>query len=99
MKKTELYFGTQKPNTLHITELEFKTFVENNISRYFPGFTVTDSTGYWKGGEEKSYCVMILHEGIKVTDKLIEKIRKEYKELFNQESVLRIDSISESVSF
>lgn len=99
MKKTELFFGTQKPDGTHVTGWDIQNFLEVNVTRYFTGFTVLESVGFWKGKEEKGFCVIVLHEGVKVTDKLIDKIRNEYKELFQQESVLRVDSVPESVSF
>ena len=99
MKKTELYFGTQKPDRTHITILDFHSFLAENITPRFSGYTVLEAKGFWKGNMEQSYLVIILHEGVKVTDKLIDMIRKEYKELFNQESVLRVDSTPEAVNF
>lgn len=98
MKQTTLYFGTQELNGIHVTYFDFYHFLVNSITPRFSGYTVINATGFWKGDTEPTYIVIILHEGVKVTDKIIDMIRKEYKELFNQESVLRVDSIPESVS-
>ena len=99
MKQTTLYFGTQKPDGTHINVFEFQVFLNKNVTPRFSGFTIVEGIGSWKEVQEHSYIVIILHEGVKVTDKIIDLIRKEYKELFNQESVLRVDSIPEKVSF
>ena len=99
MKQTTLYFGTQKPDGTHVTYFDFYSFLVESVTPRFSGYTVIDSTGFWKGDSEPTYMVIILHEGVKVTDKLINQIRKEYKELFNQESVLRVDSVPENISF
>ena len=99
MKQTTLYFGTQKANGTHINAYEFQIFLNKNVTLHFSGFTVIEGIGSWKGQTEHGYIVTILHEGVKVTDKLIDQIRKEYTELFIQESVLRVDIIPENVEF
>lgn len=102
--KTELLFGLSKPDGSIVTESEWQDFVDNHITpRFKEGLTILNSSGQWMlqtGNviKEKSKIVMILHKNNQEIDQLLEKIRKEYKNLFQQESVLRITS-STAVSF
>lgn len=104
-KRTELYFGTGKPDGSAVTPDEFERFSEKEITAAFPdGFTELTGKGQWKGasGEivhEQSYVVIVLYP---FTDRKangeIEAIRTDYKHLFDQESVLRTDTVQQ-VSF
>ncbi len=102
--KTELLFGLSKPDGSIVTESEWQNFVDNHITpRFKEGLTILNSSGQWMlqtGNviKEQSKIVMILHKNNQEIDQLLEKIRKEYKNLFQQESVLRITS-STAVSF
>jgi hypothetical protein len=104
-KRTELYFGTGKPDGTEVTDEEFARFSEKEITAAFPdGFTELDGKGQYKGASgqivrERSHVVIVLYP---FTDRKanaeIEGIRAGYKKLFSQESVLRTDSV-EKVSF
>ncbi|MCU1683482.1 MAG: hypothetical protein JWQ81_4221 [Amycolatopsis sp.] len=104
-KRTELYFGTGKPDGSAVTPAEFENFSEKEITAAFPdGFTELTGKGQYKGasGEivrEQSFVVIVLYP---FTDKNangeIEAIRTDYKRLFEQESVLRTDTVQQ-VSF
>jgi len=104
-KRTELYFGTGKPDGTAVTPEEFERFSEKEITAAFPdGFTELTGKGQYKGasGEivrEQSYLVVVLYP---FTDRTangeIEAIRTDYKRLFEQESVLRTDTVQQ-VSF
>jgi hypothetical protein len=104
-KRTELYFGTAKPDGTEVTPEEFDRFSDKVITSAFPdGFTELTGMGQYKGasGEivrEHSFVVIVLYP---VTDQQangeIEGIRADYKRSFHQESVLRTDSV-EKVSF
>jgi hypothetical protein len=104
-KRTELYFGTGKPDGTAVTPAEFDTFSDKEITAAFPdGFTELTGKGQYKGssGEivrEQSFVVIVLYP---FTDQKangeIEAIRADYKRLFDQESVLRTDTVQQ-VSF
>jgi len=102
--KTELLFGLSKPDGGVVTETEWQGFVDNHITpRFKEGLTVLNSSGQWmlRSGDviiERSKIVMILHKNFQEVNQLLEEIRKEYKNLFQQESVLRITSPA-AVSF
>ncbi|MCF8067835.1 MAG: DUF3574 domain-containing protein [Desulfobacterales bacterium] len=94
--RTELIFGLSKTNGTIITESEWQQFVDENITPQFrEGLTVIGAYGQWMmtSGDvvkEPSKIVILLHKQTSETDNKIESIRKDYKKLFQQESVLRI---------
>lgn len=104
-KKTTLYFGTGKPDGSEVTPAEFQVFSDKEITGAFPdGFTRLAADGQFKGanGEivrEHSYLVILLYPlNDRKADREIEDIRTDYKKEFQQESVLRTDTV-EKVSF
>lgn len=104
-RRTELYFGSQKPDGTAVTEAEFEQFVDDVITPRFPdGLTLLTGYGQFRNAEnviveEQSFVLILLyprddHEA----NREIEEIRTAYKDAFEQESVLRVDSV-ERVSF
>jgi hypothetical protein len=99
----ELVFGTARPHGSPIGEDEWQSFVDSVVTPRFPdGLTVLDARGQWRGEggltKEHSRILVIWRERAPPRDADIEAIRSAYKERFEQESVLRIDSVS-CVSF
>jgi hypothetical protein len=106
--RTELYFGTARPdNQPPVSEAEFQGFLDNNITQAFPdGLTLLKGLGQFRGAngvaiEEDSFLVILLYpaEARRESSEKIEQIRKDYKEAFQQESVLRSDFCCERVGF
>ncbi|KDN18209.1 hypothetical protein DV20_32025 [Amycolatopsis rifamycinica] len=104
-KRTELFFGTGKPDGTEVTDQEFAEFSDREISPAFPGgFTRLDGSGQWRGGSgaivrEHTHVIVLLHPfGDRDAEREIEELRADYKKQFQQESVLRSDSV-EQVSF
>jgi|GEM_PF-2791740 len=106
--RTELYFGTARSdNQPPVSEAEFQGFLDNNITRAFPdGLTLLKGLGQFRGAngvavEETSFLVILLYptETRRESGEKIEQIRKDYKEMFRQESVLRSDFCCERVGF
>jgi hypothetical protein len=104
-QRTELYFGTGKPDGTEVTPDEFERFSDKEITAAFPdGFTELTGNGQYKGanGEivrEHSFVIIVLYPlSDRQANGEIEGIRADYKRLFQQESVLRADSL-ENVSF
>jgi hypothetical protein len=103
--RTELYFGMSKPDGTTVTEAEFKAFMDKEITSRFPdGLTLLTGYGQYLGdnGEiaKETSKVLVLFYPSDMTDanENIEAIRSEYEKLFQQESVLRVDSL-EQLSF
>jgi hypothetical protein len=104
-KRTELFFGTGKPDGTEVTDREFAAFSDGEITPAFPdGFTRLDGSGQWRGGSgavvrEHSHVIVLLYPfSDRDAEREIEGIRADYEKQFHQESVLRSDSV-EKVSF
>lgn len=104
-KRTELFFGTGKPDGTEVTDKEFAAFSEREITPAFPdGFTRLDGSGQWRGGNgaivrEHTHVIVLLYPfANRDAEREIEGLRADYKKQFQQESVLRSDSV-EKVSF
>lgn len=99
-RKTELYFGTGKPDGTEITDEEWQDFLLSEVTPRFPdGFTVVAATGQYRTStgkivREHSRMLIFLYPKRTKTEagKKVEQIRKSYCDRFNQESVLRVDS-------
>jgi hypothetical protein len=101
--RTELYFGTSKPDG-EVSDEEFAGFVDREVTSRFPdGLTVLTGYGQFLGSQglirERSKVLIIFHPapGAEASKK-IEEIREAYKSAFRQESVLRADAYA-GVSF
>jgi Protein of unknown function (DUF3574) len=103
-KRTELYFGSEKPDGSEVTDEQFDAFVDSTVTPRFPdGLTQLTGEGQFLGStgpiEEKSFVVILLYPyDDRQANREIEQIRTAYKRLFKQESVLRADS-QDRVSF
>jgi hypothetical protein len=104
-KRTELFFGTGKPDGTEVTDKEFAAFSDQEITPAFPGgFTRLDGSGQWRGGSgaivrEHTHVIVLLYPfADHAAEREIEEIRTDYRKQFQQESVLRSDSV-EKVSF
>ena len=106
--RTELYFGTDKPDGKKVTAEEWDKFLETEVTPRFPkGFTVLEGYGQFKdsGGKivrEASIILVVFYPKKErgAVNLKVEELRANYKKQFNQESVLRIDFLkSINVSF
>jgi Protein of unknown function (DUF3574) len=103
--RTELYFGSEKPDGSEVTEEELERFVDDEVTPRFPdGLTLLSGEGQFRDSsgeivEEPSYVLILLYppHDREASDE-IEEIREDYKREFEQESVLRVDDL-EQVSF
>ncbi len=102
--RTELYFGAGKPGK-DVTRRQFERFVDDEVTPSFPdGLTFLTGEGQFRGSndvivEERSFVLILLYPtNDKKANGEIQQIRKDYKDAFDQESVLRVDS-RERVSF
>ncbi len=97
--RTELFFGTTRPDGSVVTEEEFDAFIDEEITPRFPaGLTLLSGYGQFQneGGEiieEDSFLLILLYpfETDGASSDLIEEIRDAYETQFEQESVLRAD--------
>jgi Protein of unknown function (DUF3574) len=104
MTRLEMLFGTARPNGSLISDTEWTSFVDAEVTPRFPaGLTMLRGPGQWRGQDgvlvrEQSYIVVIWHDPTSRTDTDVEAIQSAYKLRFDQESVMRVESIS-CVSF
>lgn len=97
--RTELYFGSERPDETEISEEDWQRFLDEVITPRFPdGLTVLTGFGQFRGAdgtidEETSRVLVLLYpvEVRKQANQDIEYIRREFKVWFEQESVLRVD--------
>jgi hypothetical protein len=97
--RTELFFGTSRPDGTIVTDEKFKRFLDQEVTPRFPdGLTLLTGTGQFKNAagviiQEKSKVLILLYplEDTGASNR-IEMIREAYKHAFQQESVLRVDS-------
>ena len=99
----ELVFGTARAHGVPLREDEWQSFINSVVTPRFPdGLTVLNASGQWRGEagvtKEQARILVIWHDRLPSRDADIEAIRSAYKARFDQESVLRIDSVS-CVSF
>lgn len=96
--RTELFFGTAKPNGA-VTDEEFAIFVDEVVTPLFPdGLTVLKADGQFRGADgvtikERSFVLVLLYpvESQKAGSRHIDTIRATYLDRHDQESVLRVD--------
>ncbi len=97
--RTELYFGRDKNDGTQVSDEEWSKFLDEIVTPKFPdGLTVLDGKGQYRleNGtivKENSKVLVLLYtpKTRVVNNRKIEQIRNEYKKMFKQESVMRID--------
>lgn len=101
--RTELFFGLSKPGGT-ITEEEFQAFVDSKVTPRFPdGLTLLSGKGQFRDSsgvilQEGTKLLILLYPFDKVRSADVDQIRSDYKDAFQQQSVLRVDEQS-CVSF
>jgi hypothetical protein len=97
--RTELFFGSERPNKPEVSDAEFKQFLDEQVTPRFPdGLTVLKGFGQFRESngqivQESSFVLILLYprETLRDSSSKIEEIRALYKARFEQESVLRVD--------
>ena len=96
--RTELFFGTEKPDGSEVTDAEFLGFLDREITPRFPdGLTLVAADGQFRDGtviiKERSKLLILLYPQDAAREKsaAIEEIRDRYEREFKQQSVLRAD--------
>jgi Protein of unknown function (DUF3574) len=105
--RTELFFGSLKPDGSMVSEEAFLTFLDEHITPRFPnGLTLLTGLGQFLNAkgviiQAPSRLLILLYpvEEWQDSSEKIEQIREQYKRMFEQESVLRADRCCELVGF
>ena len=96
--RSELYFGRLKPDGGVVTDAEWRAFVAEQVVPRFPdGFTVLDALGQYRGRDgqiiaEPTKILLVVHEPDARPRASVQELRDVYRRLFQQESVLLIES-------
>jgi hypothetical protein len=96
--RSELLFGRLRPDGRIVSDAEWRAFVQDHVTPRFPdGFTVLDVVGQYRGRDgqiiaEPSKLLLIVHAPDTRPRTAIQEIRDAYRQLFQQESVLLIES-------
>lgn len=104
MARLELYFGTTQKDGSTVSDAAWGNFLDEEVTPRFPdGLTVLRGYGQWRNStgeiaKEGSIVLVILYFPSDESEAKIEDIRAAYKDRFDQESVMRVDSAN-CVSF
>ena len=96
--RTELYFGMSRADGPDVTEQEFRRFLSRVVTPRFPdGFTVFDALGQYRGRDgrivsEPTKVLLVVHGSDARLRSAVQELRDIYRRLFQQESVLLIES-------
>lgn len=82
----QLYFGMNLHNGFQVSNTQWREFVETEITPRFPGFTIIDTMGYYKGNADPTKVVVIAMPESQLKD--ARAIAARYAQLYQQESVM-----------
>jgi Protein of unknown function (DUF3574) len=105
--RTELFFGSLKPDGSVVSEEAFLEFLTAEITPRFPnGLTLLTGLGQFLTAQgvmhqEPSRLLILLYpvEDERDSSEKIEQIREQYKRMFHQEAVLQADRGCELIRF
>lgn len=93
--ETKLFMGLSRSDGGAVSKHEWDKFVaENFVSRFPNGFTIVETTGYWRDDTTKATVyengkqVVILHVATADIETTINEIAEKYRSQFEQQSVL-----------
>jgi hypothetical protein len=97
--RTELFFGSERPDLPEVSPEEFQQFLDQAVTPCFPdGLTLLTGKGQFRESDDRivqetSFVLVLLYPLAtrKESNAKIEALRDLYEELFLQESVLRVD--------
>ena len=102
--RTDLFFGRARPGG-EVSEAQFKAFVDERVTPRFPqGLTLLTGIGQFRDAqgatmvEGANVLILLYPHGDARAGREIDAIRRDYRQRFDQQSVLRADSLS-CVSF
>ncbi|MEO8378708.1 MAG: DUF3574 domain-containing protein [Acidobacteriota bacterium] len=88
-----LYCGRNVEGRAEVSDAEVGAFLDEVVEPRFPeGYTVWTAVGHWKGGEEKSLVLEMVHPYGSTFDRKVREIADEYRRRFHQAAVLRTTS-------
>jgi len=98
---TRLLLGLSTSDDRQVSGEAWEQFVDTEIApRFQCGFTIIDTAGHWFNREkqaaetERSKMLIIIHKSNAETENKINQIVRLYKSRFQQQSVIRWDSVA-----
>ncbi len=82
-----LYCGLSTPAGIVIPYSDFESFLLEEVTPQYPGFTVTYARGFWKGKPEEMASISILMEDDSNARHGVRMLAEKYKSRFGQEAV------------
>ncbi len=98
MTQTTLYFGLSRHNAAPVSAKQWQSFVDQDVTpRFKDGLSVFDAKGQWLRSEgvvikENSKALLLIHGTDPQEQRKIAAIRDIYKQRFQQDSVMQVDS-------
>lgn len=99
-KRIELFFGLSRPGGV-VSEDEFKGFVDASVTPRFPdGLTLLAGSGQFRNAsgaivvEGSKLLILLVPLRDPQADAKAEAVRSDYRQQFQQESVLRSDTVT-----
>ena len=90
---TTLFLGRGRDgDAAAITDAQLRRFLDEAVTPRFPGFTLLDATGSWKGRTESSALLLIGHCGEPESLAALDAVAADYARRFRQEAVGRTDA-------
>jgi len=86
--RLRLFFGLSLPEGGGVSLKQWQAFEQQEIPKYFDGFNVVDSVGYYKGVPERSKVVTVVVTQVEVIK--AKQLAKVYAKRFKQESVMMV---------
>ncbi len=86
--RLRLFFGLSLPNGGAVSLEDWLVFEREEIPKYFDGFNVVDSVGYYKGKPERSKIVTFIVKAAEVPK--AKALAKKYAQQFHQDSVMLV---------
>ncbi len=86
--RVRLFFGLSVPNGGAVSLSDWEEFERKQISQYFEGYNIVDSTGFYKGEPERSKIATFIV--LKTDIPKIKELASAYAKQFQQESVMMV---------
>jgi hypothetical protein len=86
-----LFCGLSIPGGGQVTQQELDAFIAEVVTPRFPeGFTIWRAKGQWRGGDEDSFVIEMVHPFDPKIDAAVHEIAEEYRRRFHQDAVMRV---------
>ena len=86
-----LFCGLSIPGGGEVTQQQLDAFISEVVTPRFPeGFTIWRAKGQWRGGDESSFVIEVIHPFDAKLEASVREIAEEYRKRFHQEAVMRV---------